>query len=110
MPTIDCPGGPVAGPVETASDGALGLRPGSAIRNARRDAIDEADDEVIDTIEDDYECESGCTLVMGPPLVVGVFRLKRPPRRAWWTFWIAFWAEGTVSVTRSVECRKSVGE
>lgn len=110
MPTIDCPGGPIAGPEKTASDGAHGLSPASSIQNARKDAIEEADDEVIDAIEDDYECKSDCTLVMGSPLIVGVFRLKGPPRRAWWTFWVAFWCEGSISVTRSVQCRKSMDE
>ena len=107
MPTIDCPGGPEAGPVETSSDGALGLTPASSVRNARRDALDEADDLVIEAIEDDYECKADCTLVMGPLTVVGVSRQTGPPRRAWWTLWIAYWSEVSVSATRFVECRRS---
>lgn len=104
MPVLDCPCDPVNGPIRSATDGALGLTPAAAIRNARRDAIEEADDLVIEEIEDEYECKTGCRLVMGPLLVVGFFRQKAPPKRAWWTLFIAFWVEGTVSVGRSVQC------
>lgn len=107
MPIIDCPSDFVQGPVKTASDGALGLTPAAAIRNARDDAFEEADEEVLDEIEDNYECRSGCRLIIGAPLRVGVFRQKGPPKRAWWTLFIAFWAEGSISVTRPVRCAKS---
>lgn len=110
MPIVNCPGGPVAGPVKTASDGALGLTPATAIRNARNDAFDEADDDVIDAIDANYRCRAGCVLVKGAPLMVGVLRQRRPVKRAWWTFWIAYWAEVTVSVTRSVSCQRPVAE
>jgi hypothetical protein len=100
---IDCPSDAVPGPVETGEDGALGLTPGAAIHNARRDAIEEADDKVIDSIEEDYECRSGCQKIMGPMTIVSSFRY-RPPRRAWWTLWIAYWCEGSIRVTRFVQC------
>lgn len=96
------------GPVKTASDGALGLSPATAIRNARKDAFDEADDDVIDSIDANYQCRAGCVLIMHAPYMVGVFRLKAPPKRAWWTLGFAFWAEGTISVTRLVSCQRPV--
>lgn len=104
MPTLDCPSGPVAGPVKTATDGALGLTPVAANHNARRDALEEAADELIDDIEDTYECSSNCRLHIRAPYQVGVTRWRGPARRAWWTFWLAYWSEATVSVTCIVEC------
>jgi hypothetical protein len=109
MRTLPCPSDPVPGPRRTASDGALGTTPAKAFQNARRDALDEADDEVIDAIEDGYECASGCRLLMGPRTIVGVPFQRRPPRRAWWTFWLAYWAVASAEVTRYVQCDQHEG-
>lgn len=104
MPVLDCPSDPVQGPVKTASDGALGFSPRKAIQNAIRDALEEAGEEAVEEAEDDYECRSGCRLIISSPYRVGAPRTRRPPRRAWWTFWIAYWAEATASATVYVRC------
>lgn len=101
--TLNCPGGPVAGPEATATDGALGFSAVRALRNAHRDAHEEANSKVAEEITDNYRCQSGCRISMGPITPLG-HRPLGPARRVWWTLWILFWAEYEVKVTRFVQC------
>jgi len=105
MPVFDCPSGPQPGPQRSATDGALGWSAASALQNAIRDALEEAKDEVRDADYDEYECHDGCELIIGEPFQVGGFQQHGPPRRAWWTLGIAFWAKVTMSAACNVECK-----
>ena len=111
MPVLNCPTVIAPGPVKEATDGALGWTIVSALNNARRDAFDEADAEVVDDIGANYQCAPGCFLVSGQPFPVGVYRYPEgPPRRAWWTFWIAYWAVASIKVSRTLSCIPGTAE
>ena len=110
MIVLNCPTPVAAGPVKEATDGAHGFTIVSALNNARKDAFDEADAEVVDEIGSNYRCAPGCFLVPGQPFPVGVYRYPQPPRRAWWTFWIAYWAVATIKVSRTVSCIPGTSE